>query len=90
MSNVELIERFYDEFGRCGARYHTNPGCIETVRSSAATGTHEAASQWNDALLAGTPGMAGILLANAEYPEPPDRPADLSTYHQMRSILGLG
>ena len=82
--------QIYDpESGRCTARFH-QAACIETVRTSAATGNHEAASQYRDALRRGTPAMAGVLLSNAEWPQEPDHPADTPTYREMRRILGLG
>jgi hypothetical protein len=84
----------YDEHGRCAARFHLST-CLETVRGSAASGSHEAASRWKDTLLANT--ATAVELATAHrYTEGVDDwladpgPADVGTLAEMRKILGIG
>jgi hypothetical protein len=81
------------ETGRCGARYHS-AHCIETVRSSAATGNEEAAHAWRGALLSST--ETATELANARRYQgawedllDADTPTDTDSYQAMREILGL-
>jgi hypothetical protein len=80
-----------DEFGRCGARFH-DAYCFETVRTSAATSSHEAASQWKEQLLSNT--ATATELASRTGPgfddllEDPG-PRDQATYQRMRELLGL-
>jgi hypothetical protein len=84
----------YDaDTGRCTARYHLST-CMETVRGSAATGNHEAASRFKDALLAST--ATAVELATAHrYTEGVDDwladpgPTDQPVYQAMREVLGL-
>ena len=80
-----------DEFGRCGSQFHS-AYCFETVRTSAATGNHEAASQWRDALLSNT--RTAIELASRTGPDFDDLledpgPHDQATYQRMRELMGI-
>jgi hypothetical protein len=40
-----------DEYGRCSARYHTSPTCLQADSSAAAVGGGEATEAWNRTLL---------------------------------------
>jgi hypothetical protein len=93
MSQSSACDAHQDEFGRCGARFH-DAGCVETVRSSAATGSAQAAESWVRTL-ANAPSSADVELARADLVSPddlfgPDGPSDLDTLARARQLLGIG
>jgi hypothetical protein len=93
LSNGEPISGcgIVDEFNRCSARFHDS-GCVEVLRSSASSGSHEAVSQFKDVLMANT--RTAIELATRTGPDFDDLledpgPTDQPTYQAMREVLGL-
>jgi hypothetical protein len=68
---------------------------MSTVTGSAATGDHDAAGAWRQALLS-TPSSADVTLARADLQSwddllsPETGPADLEVLGHMRQVLGIG
>jgi hypothetical protein len=80
--------------GRCSARYHTNPACIEVLRHSAATSDATAAREWNRTLNRNQAAASALQLANRtgmDWDEQlGSQPNDLETLDAMRALLGIG
>jgi hypothetical protein len=85
-----------DTYGRCSSRYHDG-GCMEPVRSSAATGDGYTVERWNETLRRGTPAAVAMAFARSaaeDYGEDgevigPGNVTDWNTYIAMRQAIGF-
>jgi hypothetical protein len=79
-----------DEYGRCSARYHTSPTCMEADSSAAAAGGGEATEAWVRTLLRNQETASALSDASAALDDvPPGGPADPVAYEAIREHLGV-
>jgi hypothetical protein len=74
-----------DEFGRCSARYHTSPTCMQADAHAAAAGGGESTETWVGTLL----GNQEVSDALGEQTEALDAPEDPDGTWALRERLGL-
>jgi hypothetical protein len=77
-----------DEYGRCSARYHTSPTCLQADAAAAAVGGGEATGAWNAALLRNQE-TAEVLGVAREVMDELDAPGDPDGTWALREQLGL-
>jgi hypothetical protein len=79
-----------DEFGRCAARYHTSPTCMQADAAAAAAGGGESSDAWRRALLRNQETASALAEASAVLDDGgPGGPASPGAYEQIAQHLGL-